>query len=53
MRTPSPASVCQVYVKDSRLTLGELQVEVADCSRLTLAEAATRTYCTLTLGWYR
>ncbi|XP_064404308.1 uncharacterized protein LOC135349681 isoform X3 [Halichondria panicea] len=49
-RMPSPQDqLLEVYVKDSRLTLGELQVEVTDCSRLTLAEAATRTYCTLTL----
>lgn len=39
-----------MYVKDSKLTVGELQVEVTDCSRLTLPDTATKLYCSLSLG---
>ena len=47
---PHPLCVAQVFVKDEKLTVGELQVEVVDCSRLVVMESAARTYCTVALG---
>ena len=41
-----------MYVKDKKLTVGELQVEVVDCSRLANVDCAAKLYCTVAVGRY-
>ena len=40
----------QVYVHDDEVTVGDLRVEVVECTRLFVMEGATSTYCTLSIG---
>ena len=35
---------------DDEVTVGDLRVEVVECTRLFVMEGATSTYCTLSIG---